>query len=188
MPRIRFRWILQRFVIPLPVSEFFFFAQCQRVISFLLGTKYSICKCMNFLLLLHIFHLIWISSDNIFLIQPRWSSKAWWSVLQPKGGQGKHSPWGETIFKQFIRQVIYRRTACNKQIEASCFLKIESDYITLLRQDGHELGPDINQQNLYVLILKIVREKQANTFNKPTLIWQWIWREWKFEKYKDTVT
>ena len=152
MPRIRFRWILQRFVIPLPVSEFFFFAQCQRVISFLLGTKYSICKCMNFLLLLHIFHLIWISSENIFLIQPRWSSKAWWSVLQPKGGQGKHSPWGETIFKQFIRQVIYRRTACNKQIEASCFLKIESDYIALLRQDGHELGPDINQQNLYVLI------------------------------------
>ena len=119
--------------------------------------------------LLHIFHLIWISSENIFLIQPRWSSKAWWSVLQPEGGQGKHSPWGETILKQFIWQVIYRRTVCNKQIEASCLLKIESDYITL-RKDGHELGPDINQKKIYVLTLKIMREKQASTFNKATLI------------------
>ena len=175
MPRIRFRWILQRFVIPL-LQRFSFFTQCHNFMCFLLGTKYSICKCMNFLLLLHIFHLIWISSDNIFLIQPRWSSKAWWSVLQPEGGQGKHSPWGETIFKQFIRQVIYRRTVCNRQIETSCLLKIESHlhFWALFLFGQYQWSPDywielsfeLNQQNFLLIESQYILFKKWRKINE----------------------
>ena len=127
MPRIRFRWIFRHST----ASAFFFFYTMSSFHVFSFRDKVldlQMHELSSPSVLLHIFHLIWISSENIFLIQPRWSSKAWWSVLQPKGGQGKHSPWGETIFKQLIWQVF---------IKAPCILKIESDYIS----DSHLTSP-----------------------------------------------
>ena len=119
MPRIRFRWILQRFVIPLLQS--FIFTQCRHVISFLFRTKYSICKCMNFLLpACSCIYSIWYEFPlKIFSLSSLGGARRHGGQFSNLREDKENIP--HEVRQQFIWQVF---------IEASCLLKMKSNYIS----------------------------------------------------------